>query len=182
MGDIVEHWYAVLCIPNGEDKADTNLRREGYATFYPRNRKRFRRKRPHSTITKVVTEDKPLFPGYIFFGVKADQGLFAAKEADGVAAIVSFGQAPLKIPHKIMDKIMARTDANGIAEFIDEVAKLQGRGEFKEGARMAFADDSPFSKFIAVIKQDFGKEVSVWLEEIGEGREIRVAPELLKSL
>ena len=53
-------WYVVHTQPNGEGRADLNLRRQGFATYLPR----YARRRRHARRQEVV--QRPLFPRYLF--------------------------------------------------------------------------------------------------------------------
>jgi transcriptional antiterminator RfaH len=54
-----EHWYVVHTQVQGEDRADLNLRRQGFVTYLPR----YLRARRHARRTETVA--RPLFPRYL---------------------------------------------------------------------------------------------------------------------
>ena len=58
-----KRWYVVHTQPNGEGRANLNLRRQGFATYLPRYARRRRHARRQETV------QRPLFPRYLFVGL-----------------------------------------------------------------------------------------------------------------
>lgn len=106
-GEPGPRWFALLCRPRMEEDADRNLRRMRYHTFFPHLRKRAKLGR--FLIREVI---EPLFPRYLFLGVRCGMGLFYANEAIGVSTVVHLGGDPLEIPARVMTEIMARCDGD----------------------------------------------------------------------
>ncbi|HVV72103.1 MAG TPA: transcription termination/antitermination NusG family protein [Verrucomicrobiae bacterium] len=166
------HWYAVYTKPQSEAKADQELRRLGYYTFAPFQRVRRRRKRPNSNVYLVDWVDRPYFANYIFVSIRNDEeSLFGVSSANGVSSVVYFGGEPLRIPHRVMDEIMAKADENGIIASLDatECRRLAA------GSKVHFHRDTVFSGFIAEVAIDAGKEIRVWLDLLGSRREVSVS-------
>jgi hypothetical protein len=90
-----------------EMEADANLRRMRYHTFTPHLRKR---QKVGRLVTREVIE--PLFPRYLFLGVRQGMSLYYANEAIGVSTVVHLGGEPLEIPAPVMTEIMARCDGD----------------------------------------------------------------------
>jgi transcription antitermination factor NusG len=106
-GEPGPRWFAVLCRPRMEEDADRNLRRMRYHTFFPHLRTR--RKGGRVYVLEII---EPLFPQYLFLGLRKGMGLYYANEAVGVSTVVHLGGDPLEIPAKVMTEIMARCDGD----------------------------------------------------------------------
>ena len=171
-------WYAVMTTPCGEEIANRNLKRLGYMTFYPFQRVRRRRKR--ANLDKYVVEwiNKPYFPGYLFLGLREGQGLYQANEAEGVSTIVYGNNAPLEIPTRVMDEIMANSQRDGLVGAVDTVS----RKLLKPGQLVQFQDNSPMSGLLAQIALDNGKEIKVWIKVLGANRLVAVDPSVVAEI
>lgn len=163
MIDIVASWHVAYTEPRAEKKVDEDLRRLNYATLLLLER---RRKAVYRGRRRVIDWlDLPLYPGYVFFGVRPDQGLYDAAETKGVSVILHSGERHLVVPHKVMDELMMRADSSGIVRRIDEEAPPPPR-LFKRGERVAFAKESPLTGFLATVAEDFkgGSAVRLWID------------------
>ncbi len=170
-------WYAVMTGPRMEETADANLRQQEYATFYPFERVRQRRKIPRREQYIIEWVNKPYFPRYLFVAIRHDhEGLYAVNKTDGVSTVVYCGDEPLPIPHDVMDELMSRADVKGIVREIDTLA----RKKFAKGEQVKFLEESPFAGFLATVALDSGKAVRVWIETLGRMSEVSVPPELLE--
>jgi transcription antitermination factor NusG len=107
-GEPGPRWFAVLCKPRAEMDADRNLRRMNYHTFVPHMR---RRQKAGRFVTREIIE--PLFPRYLFLGVRQGQSLYYANEAEGVSTVIHLGGEPLEIPEPVMNELFARCDGEG---------------------------------------------------------------------
>jgi hypothetical protein len=177
-GDIVEYWTVAWTEPNAEKKADISLREKGYATFLPFERVRKTRPvrgRPGQTVTSW--EPTPIYPRYIFIGVPPKVDTFAASEARGISHILHFGDGVVRVPHGVVEEIMLTANSDGVVEHRD----LTKRKEFKPGDRVSFAEDSPLSGFIFLVKQDAGKKAKVWIESL-DGKKMHVDPGMLHGV
>ena len=74
-------WYVVHTHPNGEARAEHNLRRQGFHTYLPRYLRRTR----HARKTQLVP--RPLFPRYVFVALDLFLSIGAhwISAADGTA-------------------------------------------------------------------------------------------------
>lgn len=171
------HWYAVHTKPQAEAEADLNLRRLGYATFYPFHRVRTRRRRAGTNAYRVEWIERPYFPRYTFVAVRASEGLGPAMRADGVSSIVQFDGQPLEIPHPVMDELMARADEAGLIGEED----LTARGKLRPGQK-AHLENNPLSGLVAQVSVDNGKEVRLWVEMFGGKVLARAKPEQVAAI
>lgn len=82
-------WYVARTKPRQEQTANSNLLRQGFATYLP-NLKVVRRIRRRQELRL-----EPMFPQYIFFRPgREEQSIAPVRSTYGVAGIVRFGNAP----------------------------------------------------------------------------------------
>lgn len=116
LGDLTEtrtieaDWYLVQLKPNGLNRAVTNLERQGFVPFVPRERRSVRR------AGKFVSVDAPVFPGYVFVELNPeDRGWRVINSTYGVARIVSFGGRPAPLPKGLVEEMAKRYALTGEA-------------------------------------------------------------------
>ncbi|MBA1157778.1 transcription termination/antitermination protein NusG [Microvirga mediterraneensis] len=86
-------WFVVVCNPKCERRAQLGLRRAGYQTYLPQT------KRWVVHARKKEERESPLFPRYIFLGIKPGQDFFKMRGVDGVEGLVRDGYgSPARIP------------------------------------------------------------------------------------
>jgi transcriptional antiterminator RfaH len=86
-------WFVVVCNPKCERRAQLGLRRAGYQTYLPQT------KRWVVHARKKVERESPLFPRYLFIGLKSGQDFFRMRGVDGVEGLVRDGYGtPARIP------------------------------------------------------------------------------------
>ncbi len=86
-------WFVVVCNPKCERRAQLGLRRAGYQTYLPQT------KRWVVHARKKEARDNPLFPRYLFIGLRSDHDLYKMRGVDGVEGIVRDGYGiPARIP------------------------------------------------------------------------------------
>lgn len=101
-------WYAIHTQPNNENRAEENLRRQGFATYLPR----YLRRRRHGRRTDIVA--RPLFPRYMFVGLDVERDRWrAVLSTVGVSNLVGSGEKPIPLLDTIIDEIRAREDTQG---------------------------------------------------------------------
>jgi transcriptional antiterminator RfaH len=90
MGDT--NWYVVQCKPRQQDRALTNLERQGGECFLPRRRVE------RVQAGKRTMVEEALFPGYLFLSISLDDPLWSKlRSTFGVNRLVSFGGYPLPV-------------------------------------------------------------------------------------
>ena len=116
LGDLTEtrtseaEWYLVQLKPNGLNRAVTNLERQGFVPFVPRERRSVRR------AGKFVSVDAPVFPGYVFVELNPeDRGWRVINSTYGVARIVSFAGRPAPLPKGLVEEMAKRYALTGEA-------------------------------------------------------------------
>jgi transcriptional antiterminator RfaH len=100
--DVDDVWYLVQLKPGGFVRAQTNLTRQGFETFMPLRPETRRR------AGQLRTEQRPLFPGYLF--VRVDPASAPWRKINstyGVARLVSLsGRGPTRVPLPLVRALM----------------------------------------------------------------------------
>jgi transcriptional antiterminator RfaH len=105
----MQRWYVVETHARAEARALDQLRRQGYAAYLPR----YRRRRRHARRTDTVAA--PLFPGYLFLRMDvAETRWRAIRSTIGVRRLVAEGEAPLAVPVGVVEDIRGREDGEGL--------------------------------------------------------------------
>lgn len=177
-------WYAVMTGPKMEAKADLELRRKAFRTFYPFSRIRVRRKRPGTTMRVALWIEKPYFNRYIFVCVPPGRSVYEVNNTDGVATVVYLGEKPLAIPDDVMDEIMDHADGQGMMEEINDVdpPRPLARPRLAPGTKVSLKENSPFEGLIAQVSVDTGRAVRLWLNVLGAEREVAVSPSMVAEI
>jgi transcriptional antiterminator RfaH len=101
-------WYVVHTQPNGEGRADLNLRRQGFATYLPR----YARGRRHARRNDVVV--RPLFPRYLFVALDPARDRWRSIHSTfGVSHLIATGEEPVAVPDGVVDEIRGRETHDG---------------------------------------------------------------------
>jgi transcription antitermination factor NusG len=87
-------WFVIVCNPKCERRAQLGLRRAGYQTYLPVERKYVVRSR------KKVETENPLLPRYLFvglkgYGEKSGQDFYKLRGVDGVESVVRNEGVPM---------------------------------------------------------------------------------------
>ncbi|MBV9522197.1 MAG: transcriptional activator RfaH [Alphaproteobacteria bacterium] len=118
----LSRWYAVHTQPNAEAKASFHLRNQGFVTYLPCYLKRVRHAR------QVRERARPLFPRYLFLAMDIAAARWRSiRSTIGVVELVSQGEAPSRVPDRVIAEIRAREDARGLV-LLPQVPGF-GRGE-----------------------------------------------------
>jgi transcriptional antiterminator RfaH len=155
-------WYVVHTQPNGEARADVNLRRQGFFTYLPR----YVRRRRHAHRQEMVA--RPLFPRYLFVALDVARDRWRAVHSTfGVNHLLVAGEEPLPVPHGVIDEIRARETRDGFVKLGLPAGLRPGSpvrlidGIFAEstGVLERVADD----RRVAILLQLLGREVRVFV-------------------
>ncbi len=167
----MENWYAIFTQPKAEFAAAAKMRsRYGVQTALPFIRVRKRRRRPGTDRFLVEQVDVALLPSYLFCRA-GDAHVQHIEDTPGVVSIV---RRPLSriiqiIPEKIIDGLMALTDATGLVMTEDRTKPAEFKGKigdsFKWGeftAEIVSLDKLPVGIVIAETAEViFGKKIRV---------------------
>lgn len=152
-------WYVARTQPNGEAKADRNLRAQGYAVFWPRVLATGGRR-------EIV---RSYYSRYIFVGAAPHQSIYPARSTRGVSEIVGNVDRrgewmPIPIASEIVAHLMARADECGQIEMV----KID-RFRFHPGDRVRISNGlSPFYGLLAEVERvDGDDEARVWMAAMG---------------
>ena len=105
----MKRWYAVHTQARKEDKAELNLRRQGFEVYCPRLHKQRRHAR------KVETVRVPFFPSYIFARLDLDAERWRSINGSfGVRSLLAFGDRPSPAPESFVEALMEREARQGI--------------------------------------------------------------------
>lgn len=163
-----ERWYVVHTQPNGEGRADLNLRRQGFATYLPR----YARRRRHARRQEVVK--RPLFPRYLFVAVDLARDRWRAIHSTfGVNRLVLAGEEPLAVPQGVVEEIRAREGDDGLVALGlpagvgpgSPVRLVDGIFAEAKGVVERIADD----RRVAILLELLGREVRVFVSPASVG-------------
>lgn len=106
------HWYAVQVQPRREKLACIHLERQGFFVFAPSL------KRLKARAGRTVAMREALFPGYVFVSLDCTCDRWRSINGTiGVSRLVTFGDAPARLPEGLIDGLIARQDADGTIAF-----------------------------------------------------------------
>ncbi len=163
-----ERWYVVHTQPNGEGRADLNLRRQGFATYLPR----YARRRRHARRQDVVR--RPLFPRYLFVALDLARDRWRAIHSTfGVDRLVLAGEEPLPVPQGVVEEIRAREGGDGLVTIGlpagvgpgSSVRLVDGIFADAKGVVERIADD----RRVAILLELLGREVRVFVSPASVG-------------
>ncbi|MDP2086567.1 MAG: transcription termination/antitermination protein NusG [Gemmobacter sp.] len=110
---------------------------------------------------RVITEMRPVFPGYIFVGMDHGHPIWQpVRMAQGVSRIVGFGdQGPSSVPPGIVAGLMARCGPDGVLRPVQE--------NFSVGDDVRIIS-GPFAEFVTSIDRiDPDRRLHVLLDLLG---------------
>jgi transcriptional antiterminator RfaH len=99
-------WQLLYTKPHAEERAELNLRRQGFATLLPRVRN--------------GSESPPLFPRYIFSGHRPGQPTACLRSTIGVLDVVRCGEHAARVPFEVIEEIRSRMDAHSMVRLSSE--------------------------------------------------------------
>ena len=132
-------WYVAQLKPNGFNKAQVNLARQGFECFMPMRKVTIRHSR------KLDTALRPIFPGYIFIKFGLENGNWRKINSTlGVNRLISFHEGrPAQIPEALMEGFMARCDDQHM---------LKPISDWKTGDNARLIS-GPFADFIGQVEE-----------------------------
>lgn len=155
----MKQWFVAHTQARGEDRAVSNLERQGFATFVPR----YRRRRRHAR--RVDTVRAPLFPGYVFVHLDPETARWRSINGTfGVKHLVCRGSRPAPMADAIVEQIKAREDEDGLV--------LLDPSPFAPGQRLRIADGAFYDSVGLFAEMADNERVVLLLSLLG--REVRV--------
>lgn len=109
MSEAVKQWYLVYAKPRAEAVAQTNLERQGYATYLPLIRQ------PRRRAGRRVFAIGPMFPRYLFIRLdRATDNWGPIRSTLGVVSVVRFGGVAAPVPDGLIEALKRREDDQGL--------------------------------------------------------------------
>ena len=106
--ELMVNWYFIQFKRNSHRIAERNLNQQGFETFLPLQD--FTRKRG----SKFLTVTKPLFPGYMFVGIKSlGEPWQKINSTLGVVRLICQDGIPKRVPFEIVAGLISRCDSVG---------------------------------------------------------------------
>jgi transcriptional antiterminator RfaH len=148
-----ERWYVVYTLPHCEERAQAQLKNQGYYAFLPRRQKTVRHARK---LTTVIT---PFFPRYLFVVLDLTRHQWRSVNGTfGVATLVMQGDQPHPVPRGVVETLVGSADARGL---------LQLRQQLKVGGPVRLAV-GPFAERLAILQSlDDSGRIRVLLDILG---------------
>ncbi len=95
-------WFLFTCKPREDDRAELNLKNQGYTCYRPMIQVQKKRN------GKQIRVEESLFPRYIFVQLSDGVGNWRSLlSTRGIAGVVRFGEQPTVIPQALIDEIKA---------------------------------------------------------------------------
>lgn len=102
------YWCVVNTLPSQEERAEKNLRRQGYRAWLPA----FRRTRRHAR--RVETVLAPLFPGYVFVRLDPKREAWSPINGTyGVRRLLCHRDKPAAVPGDFVETLIQSVDSDG---------------------------------------------------------------------
>lgn len=138
MSQAKNSWSVAQLKPNGFNKAQLNLARQGFECFMPMREVTVRHAR------KLSVGLRPVFPGYIFIKFGLDNADWRKINSTlGVNRLISFHEGrPAQIPDALIEGLMARCDDKHM---------LKPISDWKTGEKARLVS-GPFSDFVGQVE------------------------------
>jgi transcriptional antiterminator RfaH len=151
--DAGERWFAVYCLPFGENRAQGNLENQGLRTFLPKRHKTVRHAR------RMTRVEAPFFPRYLFVVLDLARDQWRSVNGTfGVARLVMSGDRPEPVPRGVVEALVASADARGILRLTEGL---------REGSPVRLLA-GPFAEQLAILEHlDDSGRVRVLVDILG---------------
>lgn len=162
------YWCAVQLKRNAFRQAEASLLRQELDVFCPKTCRTVRR------YGKLVQEQAPLFPGYLFVSIDPSRPVWRSiASTPGVSRIITKRAGePATVPPSLIEGLQSRCDAAGL---------LLPPDSFNAGDRVRIASGA-FADLVATVERiDEQRRVWVLLDILGGSREVQVDPKELQS-
>lgn len=155
-------WYLVTTKPQSEFKAQENLMRQGYETYFPLVQTSRRRNGTN------VKRTEAFFPRYLFIYLdKETDNWSPIRSTIGVAGMVRFGGMPAQVPNALIDKLKSNEDEFGL--------QITQKKVLKQGDKVEIVD-GPFEGYKAVYqKMKSTERVSILLDIVGKNTQVTLS-------
>jgi transcriptional antiterminator RfaH len=157
-------WGVVTTVPACEHKAKADLTSVGFSCYFPRYES------VEAVRGQIVQRARPLFPGYLFFGlIDRWRSVFQSERVLGV--LMCDDEHPSHLPQEIIDELRERESPNGLIKFDTKRRRRYGSGtsvRVKHGALTGFSgivERLQSKDRLQVLFDLFGRKTSVLLRE-----------------
>ena len=155
-------WYVAYTQPNGEWKAVSHLRRQGFEAYLPL----CRAIRRHARRREVVR--RALFPRYVFVGLDLAADRWRAVNGTvGVSHLVCHGERPAPLPDDVVAALRAGEDTEGLVSLTSLVL-------FDPGAKLRVLDGAFAGKTGRYVHMSEAERVVLLFDLIGREVEVTV--------
>ena len=153
-------WYLIQTKPNAQNMAARNLARQGCDVFLPLVEQTRR------TAQQFRTELRPLFPGYLFVGLKAHAPSWRTlNSTHGVSRGVSLDGTYRPVPEALITQLQNQCD---------EAGGFRAQDSYRSGDVVEI-QTGPFSSFFAEVV-DMAPDQRIWvlIELLGQKSRIAI--------
>jgi len=146
-------WYVIQTKPANEFRVERNLANQGLEVFLPH----FESHQYENG--RGIVKVKPLFPNYLFGRFDIDLHYYQVKWTRGVTRILGFGNGPVPISDKVIEKIKERMGDDNLIRLEDE---------FKEGDPIQIIS-GPFKELRGIFQRNMSDRgrVKILMDLIG---------------
>src|SRR5437879_5277954 len=103
-------WGYVTTVPACDNKAKADLTSVGFSCYFPRYES------VEAVRGQIVQRARPLFPGYLFFGlIDPWRSVFQSERVLGV--LMCDDEHPSHLPQEIIDELRERESPDGVIKF-----------------------------------------------------------------
>ena len=156
-------WFVAYTNPRREDSVERTVRRRSFRTFVP-----------VMTVTQRCQDvERPLFPRYVFVGLRPGLTLYGLRETPGLEALVRMDGKPVTVPDDVVSGLRDY-QRDGVFDFTDArmaaaaaAARAEAAKAFEPG-RPVRVVDGPYRSFSGVVECLLPEErISVKLKLFG---------------
>jgi transcriptional antiterminator RfaH len=165
-------WFVVVCNPKCERRAQLGLRRAGYQTYLPQT------KRWVVHARKKEERENPLFPRYLFIGLRDDQDFWKLRGVDGVEGVVRNDNSPVRVSGSLLARLLKR-ETSGEFDFtrLPDLGPQYVPGEAVRLTVGAFTDLQ--AQVVSMLSKG---RVEVLLDFMGRGTKVQMKATELQRL
>ena len=163
-------WYVAQTKPRHEHIAELNLTRQRYEVILPLI------PRLRNSRTRLLENEEPLFPGYIFFRPEhSEHSLWLVRSTVGVARIVRFGLEYAHLRESVMSDIMSFVQSH----LSDPVEATRRSKRLDIGATVRVTG-GPMVGLEGLVSKVAADRIIVLIEIMGREQKIAMSPASLE--
>lgn len=140
-------WYLVQCKPRQDERAEENLRRQGFICYRPQH------SRERLVRGQRLLVEESLFPGYLFIQLSQLDNWAPLRSTRGVSRVVGFSNQPLAVSSCLIEQLQQRCNGVSTEHLLETGDKVR-------------IDHGPFAELEAIFLSMDGNERVVLLMNI----------------